>query len=231
MIQNLVHYQSEACHAYYISKRMRYIYLNIRLLHIKSQDLGPKSLEVNPCNLKCWDHRSWYLPLHMGSQVLSPKYDMDAYMITLFGGETWDSCEGGLSVSSESFTTTVPCGCLKDVKHQDQIVCWERFGVLTDFRPNSTDHPLTACLHPSSINGCAQTPQSRWMKVIHSFPTPPSPFFRRLGHVEIPIWRKSSCGRQIKLMVVQSSGQAAQWTIFLNLQVLHSRCMLESILL
>ena len=24
--------------------------------------------------------------------VLSPKYDMDAYMTTLFGGEAWDLC-------------------------------------------------------------------------------------------------------------------------------------------
>ena len=27
--------------------------------------------------------------VHMGSQHLSPKYDMDAYMATLFGGEAW----------------------------------------------------------------------------------------------------------------------------------------------
>ena len=27
-----------------------------------------------------------------GSQVLSPKYDMDAYMGTLCGGEAWDLC-------------------------------------------------------------------------------------------------------------------------------------------
>ena len=31
------------------------------------------------------------LALHTGSQVLSPKHDMDAYnMATLFGGEAWD---------------------------------------------------------------------------------------------------------------------------------------------
>ena len=29
-------------------------------------------------------------PLHTGSQVLSPKYDMDGYMTTLFGGEAWE---------------------------------------------------------------------------------------------------------------------------------------------
>ena len=27
-----------------------------------------------------------------GSQVLSPNYDMDAYMASLFGGEAWDLC-------------------------------------------------------------------------------------------------------------------------------------------
>ena len=32
------------------------------------------------------------LPLHTGSRVLSPKYDMDAYMAILFGGEAWDFC-------------------------------------------------------------------------------------------------------------------------------------------
>ena len=34
-----------------------------------------KSLEVNPCNLNGWEHGSWCRPLHMGSQVLSPKHD------------------------------------------------------------------------------------------------------------------------------------------------------------
>ena len=32
--------------------------------------------------------------LHTGSHVLSPKYDMDAYMATVSGGETWDLCSG-----------------------------------------------------------------------------------------------------------------------------------------
>ena len=31
-------------------------------------------------------------PIHTGSQVLSPKYDMDAYMATLFEGEAWELC-------------------------------------------------------------------------------------------------------------------------------------------
>ena len=39
-----------------------------------------------------------------------------------------------------------------------------------DFRPNPTDHPLTARIHPSSINGCVQTPQSTRMEVIHLLP-------------------------------------------------------------
>ena len=30
------------------------------------------------------------LSLHMGLQVMSLKYDMDAYMATLFGREVWD---------------------------------------------------------------------------------------------------------------------------------------------
>ena len=32
-------------------------------------------------------HESWDLPFHTRSQVLSPKYDMDAYMAKKFGGE------------------------------------------------------------------------------------------------------------------------------------------------
>ena len=31
-------------------------------------------------------------PVHMGSQNLSLKYDKDAYVAKLFGGETWDLC-------------------------------------------------------------------------------------------------------------------------------------------
>ena len=44
------------------------------------------------CNLSHWEHGGWDLPLHMGPQVLSPKFDMNAYMVTLFGGEAWDVC-------------------------------------------------------------------------------------------------------------------------------------------
>ena len=58
-----------------------------------SQVPSPKPLEFNMCNLNRWEHGSWDLPLYTGSQVLSPKYDMDAYMTTFFEGET-----GGLAL-------------------------------------------------------------------------------------------------------------------------------------
>jgi hypothetical protein len=41
-------------------------------------------------NLNCREHGSWDLLLHMRSQVLGPKYDMDAYMATLSRGEAWN---------------------------------------------------------------------------------------------------------------------------------------------
>jgi hypothetical protein len=56
--------------------------------------LSPKSLELNPCNLNCWEYGSWDLWVHIGFQVPSPKYDMDAYMVTLFEGGAWDLCWG-----------------------------------------------------------------------------------------------------------------------------------------
>ena len=48
---------------------------------------GPKSMQSQPL-------RAWKLGLTIshGSQVLSPKYDMDVYMATLFEGEAWDLC-------------------------------------------------------------------------------------------------------------------------------------------
>ena len=63
-----------------------------RLVHMGSQVLSPVSLEVNPCNLRCWEHGSWDLPLHTWFQILSPKYDMDAHMARVFEGEAWDLC-------------------------------------------------------------------------------------------------------------------------------------------
>jgi hypothetical protein len=70
---------------------------------------SPKSLEVNPCNLNHWEHGSWDFPLHMGSQVLSPKYDMHAYMATLFEGEAWDlCCELGRAKNWTQLSTQLP---------------------------------------------------------------------------------------------------------------------------
>ena len=37
-----------------------------------SQVLGPKSLEVSPCNLNHWEHGSWDLPLHTGPKSQVP---------------------------------------------------------------------------------------------------------------------------------------------------------------
>ena len=54
---------------------------------------GPKSLEVNSCDLSYRERGSWHLLLHTRSQVLlSLEYDVDAYMATLFRGEAWDLC-------------------------------------------------------------------------------------------------------------------------------------------
>ena len=43
------------------------------------------------------------------SQVLSPKYDMDAYMATLFGGEARDLCQelGGAKSQTQSSPVNV----------------------------------------------------------------------------------------------------------------------------
>ena len=66
---------------------------------------GPKSLEVNPCNLNFWEHGSWGLTtLQRG-----PKHDMDAYMATFFGGEAWDVCwDVGSTKSQTQLSTKVP---------------------------------------------------------------------------------------------------------------------------
>ena len=42
---------------------------------------GPRSFEVNPCYLSWWEHGSWDFPLHKGPKS---KYDMDAYLASLF---------------------------------------------------------------------------------------------------------------------------------------------------
>ena len=55
--------------------------------------MDSKSREVNPYNVNHGEHGNWNLPLQMGSQVLSSKYDMDViHMASLFGGEAWDLC-------------------------------------------------------------------------------------------------------------------------------------------
>jgi hypothetical protein len=64
----------------------------LRQVHVGSQVLSLKSLEVNPCNLNLKSMKVGTIPLHMGSQILSPNYDMDVYMTTFFGGEAWDLC-------------------------------------------------------------------------------------------------------------------------------------------
>ena len=53
----------------------------------QSQVPSLKALEVNLCNLNRREDKSWDLPLHTGSQVLSSKYDINTYIITLLGGE------------------------------------------------------------------------------------------------------------------------------------------------
>jgi hypothetical protein len=47
-----------------------------------------------------------------GSQVLSPKYDVDAYMATLFGGEVGDLyCESWLGKKLDPTLITSPENC------------------------------------------------------------------------------------------------------------------------
>jgi hypothetical protein len=36
--------------------------------------------------------RAWKVGFTTSHEVPSPKYDMDAYMATMFGGEAWESC-------------------------------------------------------------------------------------------------------------------------------------------
>ena len=65
-------------------------WLSQSLVH-RSQVLHPDSLEVNPCNLSRWKP-GWDFFISHGSQVLTFKYDVDAYMATLLGGEAQDLC-------------------------------------------------------------------------------------------------------------------------------------------
>ena len=43
-------------------------------------------------DLSRWEHGTWDLGLHIGSQVLRPMYDTDEYMATLLKDEAWDLC-------------------------------------------------------------------------------------------------------------------------------------------
>ena len=50
-------------------------------------------LEINKYSFRgAWPSYGAMVPLHTGSQFLSPNYDMDVYMATLFEGEAWDLC-------------------------------------------------------------------------------------------------------------------------------------------
>ena len=41
-------------------------------VHTGTKSQVPSHLEVNPCNLNCWEHRSWDLPLHTGPKSYVP---------------------------------------------------------------------------------------------------------------------------------------------------------------
>ena len=67
-------YMATFCHLFFYTQAI-----------CNSQVLSPTSLEVHPCNLDHWERMEvWDLSLHMGSLLLSPKYDVDAYMATFF---------------------------------------------------------------------------------------------------------------------------------------------------
>ena len=96
----------------------------LRPVHTGSKVLSPYSLEVIPCNLNHWEHGNWDLPLHMDSQVLSPKHDTNAYMATLFGDEAWDLCWDLDRAKSQTQLST-----------QDQQVCLHKI-IKIQFRMN-----------------------------------------------------------------------------------------------
>ena len=73
-----------------------------------SQVLSPKPLEVDLCNFSHPKHGSWDSTLHMGSQVLSSKFDMDVYVATFLGGEAQDLCrESGQAKSLTQLPTQI----------------------------------------------------------------------------------------------------------------------------
>ena len=60
-------------------------------IHMVSQVLSPKSLVVNQ-TIQSLPLVAWKLGLTISHGVPSPKYDIDAYIATLFGGEVWGLC-------------------------------------------------------------------------------------------------------------------------------------------
>ena len=56
-------------------------------VHMGSQVLSPSSLEVNMCDLSRWEHRSWHLSLHTGSQVLISYSSLE---VTLCNPSRWE---------------------------------------------------------------------------------------------------------------------------------------------
>ena len=77
---------------YHVSERRGFSSPPNNMINLSVRSHGrPKSLEVNPCNLNR-PLREWQLALNnfTRSQVLSLKYDMDAYMTTFFGVEACD---------------------------------------------------------------------------------------------------------------------------------------------
>ena len=64
-------------------------------------------------SMQSWLLRSWVLGLttSQGTQVLGPKYDMNAYMATLSGGEAWNLCWelGRAKSKNPTLDQTSPC--------------------------------------------------------------------------------------------------------------------------
>ena len=56
--------------------------------------MGPKSQFSRGQSVQSQPLRAWKLGFlcYMGFQVINFKYDMDAYMTTIFEGEAWDLC-------------------------------------------------------------------------------------------------------------------------------------------
>ena len=90
--------------------------------------LSPNSFEVNPSNISRWEHGSWDLSLHTRSQVLSLKYDMNAYMIALFVGEAqglcWELCLSLSDINHSSIVSWYHVHNLGPVHMGSQVLTW-----------------------------------------------------------------------------------------------------------